>query len=267
MSCENFAKNNYMSHEDNSMAYLECLGDIFKYLSQNVVVNSKAQSVSNTAKKLYSTVAHALRNRDKAIQLSIDPNIHIPIPSKTVCSEVGHADLFIGGELIFENRKLKRQALVVTVTFRPASAVVDKDGTPNMIAGRNHVVRRFHFDFDSELLENDRPVFHLQYGGKFKGEYLYSCPHAGDGFDYVLMREMDQPRLPFPPADFGTIMDALIHQFGGPLGPLVNDSAWVNKVSSIEKIWMKEYFESALAEINQAKRVSTLYKHYCKWPM
>lgn len=253
-----------MSIETSSERYLRSLGELFKYLSRSSIVYSHASQSASIFARLYSTTQQAVSRFDRSVTLNIDPNLHFPIDPRLICSERGRADIFFGGEINFAGRRLKSQALVVTITFRPDANVAASAGIPAMQGGRNYVVRRFHFDFDSDLIDGDRPVHHLQYGGDFSDIHLNACPHSGDGFDYSLMREMDNPRLPIPPADPGSVLDTVLHQFGGSLQRIVVDEKWIELVSSIEKIWIKEYFEAALREINKATRQETLYKRFCK---
>jgi len=253
-----------MTFEENSENYLRSLGELFKYLSRSSVIASQASQSVPILGRLYSQTQSAVGRFNRPVQLSIDPNLHIPIDPRLVCSEVGRADLFFGGEINFADRRLQSQALAITITFRPEKEIAAADGIPAMGANKNHVVRRFHFDFDSALKDGDRPINHFQYGGDFNAVYLNSCPYASDGFQYSLMREMDNPRLPIPPADPGSLMDAILHQFGGSLRPIAGDGQWVKVVSDIEKIWLKDYFEAALREINKGVRKDTLYKHFCK---
>lgn len=253
-----------MSFEKISKEYLDNLGELFKYLKSNSIVAGHAQQAVPIFSRLHSQIETAKRHSSRNINIDIDPNLHFEIDPRLICSADGKADLFIGGQINFENNRLKDQVLIITITFNPAANIAERHGMPAMTANRNYVVRRFHFDFDSKLSNGDRPLHHFQYGGDFDGIHMDLCPHAGDGFEYELIREMDHPRLPIPPADPGSLLDAVLHQFGGNLQRITADHGWIKVVSDLEKILLKNHYESALQEINKASRDGTLYTHFCK---
>lgn len=253
-----------MSADDGAQTYLAVLAELLRFLQYNTSVLSRAENIAATAAAKYQDVIAATNYPNRSHHISIEPNFRVPITQPTsICGDAGSAELFIGGEIHVKESAILRQCIVVTITFRPDHDVTACEGRPAMTAKVNHVVRRFHFDFDHEISLQDRPNHHLQIGGKFSEVFLRSSAFLEDGFEYRLMSEMDRPRMAIPPADLAGVMDAFLHQFDNPIQDVLQESAWIKSVAAAEGIWLRQYFDDVANELGRTSRDQTLYRYLC----
>lgn len=252
-----------MSLKDRSQAYLKELLNLFKFLSRDPSVWSSHENIANSAGSIYEGIKNARRYPQRTSTIEISPNWEVPIKSSAVCSVNGRASLLIGGEILFSNGCLQRQALSAIITF---SALNDGDpiiGQPRLKEGHTYVVRKLHYDFDGELLQNDRPVQHLQVGGNLNINHIYSQESVPNVFVEERFTQLDLPRIPYPVTDFATLLETLLKQFNHKEANFLNEPGWIERVCSMESIWLKHYYESALKQIAKTNRRTTLYSHHC----
>ena len=252
-----------MSFLDRSEAYLDELARLFRFLSRDGSVQNKYPSIANSANENFEIVQQARRFRDRPATISIAPNWQIPINSEDVCSAPGEATLFIGGEIIFSERCLKRQCITAVITFRTSENSVSNTHDLPLIPGTTYMVRRIHYDFDLDLTNKDRPIQHLQIGGKLDPGYLYEAGSLPNPFEHEIFKQLDLPRIPYPITDLASLMEMLLNQFNKDRATFLEESGWIDRVCSMEKIWLKHYYEQALQLINRVERKETLYTYQC----
>jgi hypothetical protein len=184
------------------------------------------------------------------------------LDSEIFCGPRGTTKLVFGGTIAIQNGRLKNQSFAVCITFEPKEQV----GEPICSLHACHpinkteceVVRRFHFDLDFDLEKRDRPLSHLQYGGKFDQSHM----QTENTINYRLFKAIDSPRLPIPPYDPVLILDMFLKQCSTRQGGSLRSSKWQSLVKTSEELFLKRYFDAANKHLNKASRTS-LYDALC----
>lgn len=200
--------------------------------------------------------------------LSVRPNIHFRAESGLVIGQRGRVDVFVGGEVKFEDFRLVRQSICVTICFTPESAVAEGEiaGLPKMDAGCAYVVRRFHFDFDEGILNRkDRPVHHLQYGGQLRTDLIGVEPPPR----YELFEQLDFPRVPIIPMDLAMVLDVFIRQFcpAWYQRAFANQgSGWPGRLARIEDSVVGPFVKTFAERFNRPTSELSFYRFSCGLP-
>ena len=245
---------------DKSEKYLHQLKRMFKVLASSSIVRHQAPDIYRSAQQLLGTLATANGNSN-VLKLAIDPNWRVELEEDKVCGVPGRTELHFGAEIYFKERCLQSQALSVVILFRADRDSQAVAGRPNLVAGENHVVRRFHFDFDSGVAGRDRPIAHLQYGGALTPSYL--SLQDSENFRYELFKKLDRPRIPWTITDPSIVFDTFIRQFSSKLDEFVGGSDWRKCVMDSERLWLRDYFRGAAAMMDSSSNRVTLYDYCC----
>lgn len=101
-------------------------------------------------------------------------------------------------------------------------------------AVKPRIIRRFHFDYDINELE-DHPMFHLQYGGNPEGSLVNNF--------YCLEGWLETPRIFFTPMNLPLVFDLVLREFNTELGKkLLKKSEWIKIVRESEDKILEPYF-------------------------
>lgn len=216
----------------------------------------------NLCQKVLSTLRGIESSGSKKWNLNISPNLLFTVNNDNFCGPLGETKIAIGGFMKSDGDVLYEHSIAVSFIYTPYE---DECSTSEMYcctdlkAASPQIVRRFHFDFDSKLSSEDRPISHLQYGGKFNSQHIGMKPIP----EYKLFKAIDHPRLPLPPYDLTLIIDMFLSQIPTDTG-ILRESSWPGLISRSEDIWLKTYYEDVLNHMNQSKRRNSTYQHLCK---
>lgn len=247
--------------EEKSKRYLAHLAKVCRTLAGSNIVKSKANGVFIGAGNLLEEL-RAVSPKRKSFSLQIDPNWKVRISNDNICGVAGETELYFGGVIEFEERCLKQQALTVVVLFRSKEGRQAKYGVPCLVKNENHVVRRFHFDFDGSPVNPHTPLAHLQVGGKLSEEYL--VPSGIGECRYELFDELDLPRLPWMMVDLALVLDTFLRQFPSDLEEFIISPGWQKQVKISEELWLKGFFNKAAQLLNgDFKSRQSLYDFCC----
>lgn len=243
-------------------SYLSQLKKFFELIKSDNQIRALNSDIGNQAATKYSLVSNALSRSLQNIEVNISPGWEFELNNNKFCGPVGVTKLVFGGYLVITNGVLARQSFVISITFEPAQDVCEqlseKHSCHPIQKGEREVVRRFHFDLDFTLQEPDRPISHLQYGGKFQEKYLTDPKNM----KYRLFHTIDHPRLPIPPYDPVLLLDMFISQFSTRLGGGLRDRKWGNLVKESEKLFLKDYFTHAANHLNGNNQLRLLETFY-----
>lgn len=253
-----------MTFESRSQNYLSELSELFKFLSRDPSVAAAHPKIAESARIAFNTTRMAINNPKRNSTISISPNWMIPIKSESVVSAAGIATLFIGGEISFSGGRLKQQALSVAITFMATEDHTTSDDRYSLKKDYTYVVRRIHFDFDGDLADHDRPVEHIQVGGKLSPTHLYGHDCIPSKFVSEPFPQLDLPRIPYPVTDLATLLETFLRQFAVERSNFLDEKGWIVRVCSMENIWLKYYYSNALKQIEKSDRKCTLYTHLCR---
>ena len=249
-----------MALSDKSAAYLTQLAETCQTLFTSSVVQRKAPSLLSGSRQLWDYL-RANQQCRPGFRLALHPNWKIEVLEPNIVGVLGRTELHFGGEIVFEQGSLVRQVLTVVILFRSEKTCNAVEGRPHLIAGENHVVRRFHFDFDRNVAGGCTPLAHVQIGGKLNPEYL-DLPDD-DGCRYELFGQLDCPRLPWTIAGLPTILDTFLRQFPTALEEVVAGEAWRRRVMDSERLWAMEYFRQAAEMMGSESNRECLYDYAC----
>ena len=245
---------------EKSTLYRNQLQQMCRTLSCSGIVCRRAPDISARARQLLSYL-QANQNRRTGFALTLNPNWKVNVVERGICGALGHTELHFGGEIVFEEECLVRQVLTVVILFCPDVDLDPIEGRPRLVAGENHVVRRFHFDFDPSAAERHTPIAHLQIGGQLNQTYL-SIPEASP-CRYELFDQMDCPRLPWPITGLPIVFDTFLRQFPSGLDEFVGGAAWRRCVMDSERLWLTDYFHNAAVMMRNEAARECLYDYCC----
>ena len=194
------------------------------------------------------------------LTLSLNPNWMVEVVDRDLCGVAGHTELHFGGEIVFGQECLKRQVLTVVILLRPDETSGPTKGRPRLIAGENHVVRRFHFDFDRGVAGGGTPLAHLQIGGYLNQAYL--SIRDTDTCRYELFDKLNCPRLPWAITDLPMVLDVFLRQFPSRLDEFVGGAEWRRCVMDSERLWLVDFFQHAAEMMGSEANRECLYD-YC----
>ncbi|OBU43760.1 hypothetical protein [Photobacterium damselae] len=212
---------------------------------------------SNLKGELTSTLKQMKRQNSQVdCKISISPNIIFRYDNPVGKDRKFHVS--IGGILKIENSLIVEQSLCVNLILEHTS---NSENIPNewkMYPAKEgfHILRKFHFDFDSKNDDDSKPKFHLQYGGSFKEKYL----KIDGNIHYKLYSQLDTPRLPQQPYDIIILLDFMLREFELEGCEIAKESRWNEIVIKSEKLWLKPYYENLLTRLNCSTRISPLHR-------
>ena len=151
--------------------------------------------------------------------------------------------------------------LTVVILLRPDQTSDAIKGRPRLVEGENHVVRRFHFDFDRSVAGGDTPLAHLQIGGNLSQTYL--SIRDADPFRYELFDKLNCPRLPWVITALPMVLDAFLRQFPSGLDEFVGGLEWRRCVMDSERLWLLPFFCDAAEMMGSESGRECLYDYCC----
>lgn len=187
--------------------------------------------------------------------ISINPNIMFAYKNP----EDYHRKFYVslGGKIKIVNSILVEQSLCVNLILEHTESccIVPEEWQFYQMEHGFHILRRFHFDYDSNNDDFSKPKFHLQYGGKFKKEYFDL-----NDFHYKLFQPIDHPRLPQQPHDFIILLDFILREFCLEGKEITEEKKWNECLIESEKLWLKPYYEELISRLNNSSRCSPLHR-------
>lgn len=249
-----------MSLPEKSEQYLDQLAQMCKTVTTSPIVRQRSYGIMNGAQKLLEQIRNyqGLRND---FRLTLDPNWKIELDDPEICGVPGSTELQFGGEILFKDKCLERQALAVVILFRSNDDHDAINGRPNLAAGEYHVVRRFHFDFDRSIADSNRPLAHLQVGGQLNQDYL-DIPDDTQ-CRYEIFDQLDCPRLPWAIAGLPMVLDTFLRQFPNRLGEFLEGTGWRRHVMNSERLWLMEFFSQVSKTLGNKNDLKCLYDCCC----
>ncbi len=211
--------------------------------------------------KTQCTQALKIVNAQKRLNkvISIDPNVIFGYTNPEDKSRKFY--ISIGGYVKFEDSVLIEQSLTVNVILEHTTdcAPVPEEWKwhKHPIDNGFHVLRRFHFDYDSTNDDNHSPKFHLQYGGKFNKNYL----GIGDEDAYYnLFQPIDYPRLPQQPFDMIMLIDFVLREFSLKGNEITREKKWNELLVKSEQMWLKPYYEHLIGRLDVSSRLEPVHR-------
>ncbi len=239
--------------------YLKVLMAFSKYIICNI---SGFPSSRNTQlRAFFSDLSSKLRKDLKIIQtsnlsknISINPNILFPYKNPKAKGKKFY--ISFGGKITIKNSTIVEQSLCINLILEHTNTCKDIPEGWKMypVEPGFHIVRRFHFDFDSANDDILKPKFHLQYGGNFDDDYL-----GLDNTHYKLCNPLDTPRLPQQPYDIIMLLDFILREFALN-GKVIKEEKWNQFVIECEEIWLKPYYNNLLDKLSDKKRKRPLHR-------
>lgn len=227
--------------------YRDNLFKAFVYLTTHNLVRQYG-SMLNSVSAARGVLSDAKRRSGYPWIVDVNPNWRIPVLDETVCGVPGNTELLVGGRIQVDDSRPKiEQSVNVCVLFTPKADVAETNGygCSRLLRSHTYVVRRFHFDYDSSYIGNDRPRTHFQYGGTPQSEI------RSTNMAYHLFSSLDIPRVPYAPYDIVLVLDLFLRQFRTPLEAVVADPKWKSVVCESERLWLTGYFGHLHQHINQ----------------
>jgi len=182
------------------------------------------------------------------------PQFEIPITDKKL--ERHHPTLLIGGVIEGSVGLVMRTSFSICITFTTDTSNSEEPVETTCRTGLNlsscclsqwlnkkRIVRRFHFDFQPS--ETDRPISHMQYGGKFPEDDFFEDWH------YCLEHFLDEPRIHYPPMDLALLLNLIIREFKTPLEKWKTEDNWKGLVIQSQELWWKDYMEQLAGYLNR----------------
>ncbi|MDE0077131.1 MAG: hypothetical protein OXM03_04440 [Chloroflexota bacterium] len=250
-----------MPLREKSAAYQVQLAQMCRKIVGSRVVRKSAPGFVAGANQLLDALRVNQGSR-RSFRLALEPNWKLVLYGEDICGAAGQTELHFGGEMVFRDQCLERQVLTVVILLRANESAEAREGRPSLIEDENHVVRRFHFDFDSSVADHGKPLAHMQIGGQLNQQFL-SIPE-GNPFRYEIFDQLDYPRFPWTIVDLPIVLDMFLRQFPAGLDELVSDKAWRDLVMDSEKLWVRDFFSQAVAMMDSASRREPLYDYCCE---
>ncbi|EJS0370841.1 hypothetical protein [Vibrio sp. JC34] len=239
--------------------YLKVLMGFSKYLVCNI--SGIPSSQSTQLQSFFSKLSDKLRKDIKIIktsslskEISINPNFLFPY--KNPKAKGRNFYVSFGGKIIIKNSIITEQSLCVNLILEHTDTckAIPEGWKMYPVETGFHIVRRFHFDFDSANDDILKPKFHLQYGGNFDEDYL-----GLDNTHYKLCNPLDNPRLPQQPYDIIILLDFILREFTLS-GKIVKEEKWNKFVIESEKIWLEPYYSNLLTKLSDKNRKRPLHR-------
>ena len=251
-----------MTLREKSAAYLAQLAEMCRKLFSSPVVQHQAPGFVTGAQRLRE-VLRAYQGRRANFRLALEPNWKVDLTGRDICGATGQTELHFGGEIEFRDECLERQVITVVILFRADESADPRTGRPRLIQGEDHIVRRFHFDFDRSVASQRTPLAHLQIGGQLNPSYL-SIPEASS-LRYELFDQLDYPRLPWTISDLTIVLDIFLRQFPAGLDELIGGGAWRELVMESEQLWLKDFFRQAAIMMEAENSRQPLYDYFSEY--
>ncbi|MCA3903475.1 hypothetical protein JKP31_19520 [Vibrio vulnificus] len=239
--------------------YLETLKGFSKYLVTQI--SGLPSSGHVQLQSFFSKLGDELRRDIKLLQtaniskdISINPNIIFSYKNPKAKSKRFHISL--GGKIKIKDSMICEQSLCINVILEHTDTCKSIPDNWKMYPTDTgyHIIRRFHFDFDSANDDISKPKFHLQYGGNFEEQYLEI-----ENIHYNLCNPLDTPRLPQQPYDIIMLLDFILREFTLG-GKVVKEKKWNQFVIESEKIWLEPYYKNLLSKLSNNQRSTPLHR-------
>ncbi len=230
-----------------------------QFLSKHNVVNKNCPEMYGSCQTMLSSLA-VTPKKNNPWRVEISQAWRIPVTKNKLCGAQGDSSLIITGYINTKNGKLQDQSISVSLILNPNKNQKEVNGydSGKLVKNVPVVVRRFHFDYDLGIDENDRPRSHIQYGGKFEKDRI-----GIDNLQYRLFSSLETPRIPCPPYDLVLVVDLFLHQYETPLDQIKQEPEWQRLVKESEELWTKGYYCVLTNHLNSTGATESLYKRQC----
>jgi|GEM_PF-2484953 hypothetical protein len=241
--------------------YLSVLLDFSKFLIQrtSALPASKENRLNTFFCQLKDTCNQNIKliNKQKSLsnEISINPNIVFAYKNPEDHKRKFH--ISIGGKIKIQDSIIIEQSLCVNVILEHTKfcTSLPEEWQCYPVEQGFHILRRFHFDYDSRNDDYSKPKFHLQYGGKLRKEYFdFKELH------YKLFQPIDYPRLPQQPHDIIMLLDFLLREFSLDGKEITEEKRWNELVIKSEQLWLKPYYEELMTRLNCSSRHTPLHR-------
>ena len=255
-----------MSLREKSEQYVNHLIDMCGKIESSEEVQRAAQSFIAGASRIHRLLraySHSSK-RQNSYTLSLAPNWKVELEdTHRVLGLTGTSEIHFGGEIEFRNHCLSRQIITVVILFRAESTANAVWGRPRLKRDEYHVVRRFHFDFDLDDQNKNRPLAHLQFGGNLNRDYL-DIP-KGSCLRYELFDQLDTPRFPWSIMDLPRVLDTFLRQFDVGFNAFVEGRPWRELVMKSEQLWLRDFLKQAVEILDSTSNRAPFFE-YCWQP-
>src|SRR5260221_7194676 len=155
--------------EDRCREYLAHLYDVFIYLAAFQEIQAHVQTIRQSCATNADALA-ALKTKGRAFRefvVSLSPNWEIPVDPCPVHGVTGATKLIVGGSIHVSEGPTLLQSIVVGLLLESQEHVSANNNkqAERLSPGDRVLIRRFHFDYDTDLQNSNWPRSHLQYGG------------------------------------------------------------------------------------------------------
>ncbi|HHF3010433.1 TPA: hypothetical protein ACPJ06_003300 [Vibrio diabolicus] len=252
-----------VSDKEFTKKYLENLFDFSKFITHRAL--ELPPSRGHQLYAFFSNLSGNLRRVLKQMksqgsrvktEISINPNIIFRYDNPIGNGRKFHVS--IGGVIKIEESLIVEQSLNINLMLEHTATCSHIPDNWRMYPVQEgfHVLRKFHFDYDSKNDDDIKPKFHLQYGGNFEEDYL----KLDSNIYYQLCSPIDTPRLPQQPYDIIMLLDFILREFKLKGNEIAKESRWNEIVVQSEKLWLKPYYENLLARLNCGSRTTPLHR-------
>ena len=241
--------------------YLDILAQFSSFLVHysNELPQSQKSQLSTFLYQLQNASRLSLKQltKNKSLNTTIEINPNIIFPYKNPVGQKRKFFVSLGGKIDIQNGVISDQSLCLNLMLEhtPDCQNVPYDWKFYDIEQGFHIIRRFHFDYDSLNDDQVKPKFHLQYGGKFNNEYFdLSNVH------YKLFQPIDHPRLPQQPHDLIMLLDFVLREFSLKGQEITREKRWNEFVIQSEKLWLTPYYENLITKLQCGSRNTPLHR-------
>lgn len=123
---------------------------------------------------------------------------------------------------------------------------------------KSSILRKFHFDYAPNETKGDKPIYHLQYGGKatpvLQNKEI-DCEN--------LKPWLSVPRLNIIPTNIALMIDFILNEFDYSNSySFLDKSEWRNLVKTNEDLVLKTYFQNITSFFNSTHNQKKLYRDF-----
>lgn len=125
--------------------------------------------------------------------------------------------------------------------------------------GSHTLLRKFHFDFDlNSLKRNDKPIYHIQYGGKPTPMLTELNIDIKD-----INPWLSSPRINIPPTNLAIMLDVLFTEFPNETtAKIQEDPCWRDLIKTNEEFIFKEYYRGITRFFSNEHTSNFLFREF-----
>lgn len=230
--------------------YRKNIFNMAQYLATDQTIKTHCRGLHAS----FSPICSSLKgNKNTSLNISI-PHFEFKASDKDkgfIDTGKSETSISIGGTIKVRNKTIL-QAISVCIILNPTKNVnYCENGLchPEMSGDSTYIIRRFHFDIDTE--NNEKPTSHFQYGGKI---------HEGQRGNnkYSLFSALDNPRVPIHPTDIIQVLNIFLSQFNSELSQVVMKPTWKSILRENDQIWL-EYYHKYIVEFLRKHKPDSFY--------